>query len=76
MNAQTINKELSIYFSLLNLAQKNSVLSLIKSFIQTDEKVKRITRKQYNKEILEAEKRVAKGHFVTEEAAEKELSRW
>ncbi len=71
-----MNRELSVYFSLLTPVQKNSVLKLIQSFIGAESTNKRITKKQYNKEIAAAEKRVAKGHFVTEEQALKELSKW
>ena len=58
MRNQTFNKEIETYFSLLTAGQKASVLNMIKSFLKTD---KRISKKQYNKELAEAEKRIAKG---------------
>jgi hypothetical protein len=65
--------DINTYFSLLTAEQKTSVVQLIKSFLKSDEKV-RITKKQYNKELAEAEKRIANGEFYTEEQAEKILS--
>jgi hypothetical protein len=72
---KSASQDINSYFSLLTTEQKNSVISLIKSFIKSDEHV-RISKKQYNREIAEAEKRVAKGEFFTEEQAEKALSKW
>lgn len=69
------SQDINSYFSLLTPEQKNSVISLIKSFLKNDEHV-RISKKQYNKEIAEAEKRIAKGEFYTEEQAEKRLAKW
>ena len=37
--------------------------------------MKRISKKQYNKEIDEAVARIEKGHFVTHEDALKELAK-
>lgn len=72
---KTASQDINSYFSLLTPEQKNSVISLIKSFIKSDEHV-RISKKQYNREIAEAEKRVAKGEFFTEKEAEKVLAKW
>lgn len=72
---KTATQDINSYFSLLTPEQKSSVISLIKSFIKNDEHV-RISKKQYNREIAEAEKRVAKGKFYTEEQAEKRLAKW
>lgn len=73
MKQETINTEFNTYFHLLTLEQKSSVLSLIKSFIKTD---KRISLKQYNKELLAAEKRIDSGKFITQEDVEKEIEKW
>jgi len=72
---KTKTSDISIYFSLLTAEQKASVISLIKSFLINDKNV-RISKKQYNKEIDEAEKRIAKGEFYTEEQVEKILANW
>ena len=73
MSEQTVNKEINTYFSLLTPIQKESVLSLIKSFLKTD---KRVTIKQYNRELKAAEIRIAKGKFRTQEDLEKEAEKW
>lgn len=72
---KTSTQDINSYFSLLTPEQKDSVIGLIKSFLKNDKHV-RISKKQYNREIAEAEKRVAKGEFYTEEQAEKRLAKW
>jgi hypothetical protein len=49
---------------------------MIKSLLNVDKETKRITRKQYNKEITEAVTRIEKGDSVSHKAALKELSKW
>ena len=73
MKAHAFNKEIDTYFSLLTPVQKESVISLIKSFLKTD---KRISKKQYNKELDSAEKRIAKGKFIRHEDLEKDSAKW
>ncbi len=73
MSEQTINQEINTYFGLLTPVQKESVLSLIKSFLKTD---KRITRKQYNTELSAAETRIKTGKFMQQEDLEKEAGKW
>ncbi len=72
---KTASPDINSYFSLLTPEQKNSVVSLIKSFLKSDANV-RISKKQYNRELAEAEKRIAKGEFFTEEEAVKALEKW
>ena len=77
MTEQSLNKEISTYIGLLSPTQKSSLLSFIKSFFSTEEKTtKRISKKQYNKEIDAAVKRIANGQFLTQEEAEKEMDKW
>lgn len=73
MKSSAFNKEISSWYSLLTPEQKSSVVSLIKSFLKTD---KRISRRQYNNELSAAEKRIAKGKFLTQENLEQESERW
>ena len=70
---KALNKEIDTYFSMLTPVQKESVLSLIKSFLKTD---KRITKKQYNSELNAVEKRIANGRFLSQEDVEKLSSKW
>jgi hypothetical protein len=73
MKGTAINKEISSLYSLLTPEQKSSVVTLIKSFLKTD---KRISRKQYNKELSAAEKRIEQGKFMTQEQLERESEKW
>ena len=49
---------------------------MIKSLLNFDEGVKRISRKQYNKELDAAVARMDKGNYVSHKDALKELSKW
>jgi hypothetical protein len=49
---------------------------MIKSLLNFDEGTKRISRKQYNKELEEAGLRMDKGNSVSHKEALKELSEW
>lgn len=49
---------------------------MIKSFLNVDVDAKRISRRQYNKELNDAVSRIEKGNFVTHKDALKELSKW
>jgi hypothetical protein len=74
--AQAIDKELKEYILLLNASQKKSLLEVIKSFLLPAEKVERISREQYNIEIMEAVERVKAGHYLTQEEVEKDAATW
>ena len=75
MTSTALKKQFDGYIPLLSNKQQALVLDMIKSLLNIDNDVKRITRKQYNKEIDEAVDRVEEGNFVTHEDALKELSR-
>lgn len=74
MTSTTLKKQFDGYLPLLSSKQQALVLDMVKSLLNIDNDVKRITRKQYNKEIDEAVNRVEEGNFVTHEDALKELS--
>jgi len=74
MASTTIKKQLDKYLPLLSDKQQALLLEMAKSFLNVDQETKRISRKQYNKEITEAVDRVEKGNFVTHDDALKELS--
>jgi hypothetical protein len=76
MTATTIKKQVDNYLPLLSAKQQTLILEMIKSFLNVDKDTKRISRKQYNKEINEAVSRIEKGGFVTHKDALKELSKW
>lgn len=73
MSAPLIDSELNKYWSLLTLVQKESILSVIKSFVEPDE---RVSMEQYNKEIDQAVARVESGEFYTHEEVERISKEW
>ena len=75
MTSTAIKKQFDGYLPLLSNKQQALLLEMVKSFLNVDKDVKRITRKQYNKEIEEAVTRIENGNFVTQEDALRELSR-
>ena len=68
MEALTIDIEFERYWSKLTPIQKESILSVIKSFVANGESV---TIKQYNNEIDDAVSRVEEGEFFTHEEVKK-----
>lgn len=71
--AHSIDSELNSYIGKLNLIQKKSLLSVIKSFLTTESP---ITLEQYNHEIDEAMVRMDAGIYTTQEDIEKEAEQW
>lgn len=76
MTTTAIKKQFDGYLPLLSNKQQTLLLEMVKSFLNVDKDAKRITRKQYNKEITEAVTRIENGNFVEHEDALKELSKW
>ncbi|MDX2174003.1 MAG: hypothetical protein SFY56_12845 [Bacteroidota bacterium] len=76
MTATAIKKQFDGYLPLLTSKQQVLVLEMVKSFLNIDKETKRISKKQYNKEIDEAVARIEKGNLVTHKDAIKELSKW
>ncbi len=76
MTAATIKKQVDNYLPLLSAKQQTLILEMIKNFLNVGKDTKRISRKQYNKEINDAVSRIEKGNFVTHKDALKELSKW
>jgi vacuolar-type H+-ATPase subunit D/Vma8 len=75
MTSTTIKKQLDEYLPLLSVKQQALLLEVVKGFLKIDKDVKRITRKQYNKEVDDAVVRIEKGNFVKHDDALKELSK-
>jgi hypothetical protein len=76
MTTAAIKKQVDNYLPLLSARQQALVLEMIKSFLDVDSDTKRISRKQYNKELDEAVARVENGNFVSHKDAIKALSKW
>ena len=76
MTTSAIKKQFDGYLPLLSNKQQALLLEMVKSFLNIDKETKRISKKQYNKEINEAVSRIEKGKFVSHQDAIKELSKW
>lgn len=73
MAAPSLDSEFNRYWSLLTPVQKESLLSVIKSFVMPQE---RTSIEQYNKELDEAVARVEAGEFFTQEELERMSKEW
>jgi hypothetical protein len=76
MSTITIKKQFDTYLPLLTENQQSLLLEMVKNFLDVDSNTKRISRKQYNKELEEAVARIESGEFVTHEEAMIELDKW
>ena len=76
MTATAIKKQVDSYLPLLTAKQQSLVLEMIKTFLNVDNDTKRISRKQYNKELDDAVNRIENGDFVSHKDALKEISNW
>lgn len=76
MTSKAIQKQVDNYLPLLTSKQQTLVLEMIKNFLNVDSDIKRITKKQYNKEVNDAIARIKKGNSVSHKEAQKELSKW
>ena len=64
MAAPSLDREFMQLWSKLTVVQKESLLNVIKSFVESGE---RTSIEQYNREIEEAMKRMDAGEFYTHE---------
>lgn len=75
--ANTIDQELYQFIMQLNELEKQSVLHMLKTFVNGRARgPERITIEQYNQELEESEKEIEAGHFTTQEDLEKEMEKW
>jgi hypothetical protein len=74
----TLENEWYSYFEQLNDAEKKSIISLIKTFLQRQNGGVggSITIDQYNEEIDESLEQAATGNYITQEEMEKKASKW
>ena len=73
MAAHTLENEFLHYWSQLSVVQQQSIVSVIKSIVEPQE---RVSIEQYNREIDEAMNRIDQGEFTTQEDVEKEAEQW
>ncbi|HEX5152348.1 MAG TPA: hypothetical protein VFW07_12930 [Parafilimonas sp.] len=72
-----LDRELVEYFMRLSEPQKQSLLDMMKSFLNPLEtSVYPVSPEQYNRELDEAMERINNGSFTTLEQLEKEMQSW
>jgi hypothetical protein len=76
MKGASRKKELINYLPFLTEKQQELLLDMAKSILHVDPSNQRISVRQYNKEIAQAEKEIANGAFTTQEDLEKEVKGW
>lgn len=74
MNTVVFEDELLQYFSMLNKAEQQSVLNMLKTFIASrKEDYSPVTLDQYNKELEEADAEIEAGEYVSHEEVKRRL---
>lgn len=75
--ANVLDKEMFSYFTLLNEAEKKSVVQMLKTFLKGRQEIRgRISIEQYNKEIDEVMEEIKKGEVYTHEEVVKMSKGW
>ncbi len=60
MTTTAIKKQFDNYLPLLTIQQQTLLLEMVKSFLNVDNDTKRISKKQYNKELNDAISQIEK----------------
>jgi hypothetical protein len=76
MTATEIKKQVDDFLPMLTAKQQVLVLEMIKSLLNVDNDSKRISRRQYNKELDAAVERIEKGRSISHKEALKEIEKW
>ena len=76
MTSTAIKKQVEDYLPMLTPKQQVLVLDMIKSLLNLDNGSKRISVKQYNKELDEAVNRIEKSNSISHKDALKEIAKW
>ena len=75
--ANVLEKEWFSYFELLNEAEKKSIITLLKTFLQQrNADAAGISIEQYNKEIDESLGEIAEGNYINQDEMEKKSAKW
>jgi predicted transcriptional regulator len=76
MQAKGIEQEMNTYFMQLNLAEKKSVVEMIKTFLRSRNKDSHVSLEEYNSDIDEAMAEAARGECVSHEEVVKMAKKW
>ena len=72
MTTTTIQEEMLPYFGELNMEEQQSILGLIKTFVNRSQ---RQTLEEYNDELEEGNTEIEAGNYITHEEVKKRLSK-
>jgi hypothetical protein len=76
MSPISIKRELDSYIPLLTLKQQVLLLDMVKNILQVEPVEKRISVKQYNKELNASIKQVKEGKTISQTQLLKEMEKW
>ena len=76
MTDAMIDEEFRKHLPLLSEDEKKEVLAMMRSMVKHRKDPRRLTIEEYNKELDEAEARIAAGFFTSHEDAVKEAEGW
>ena len=70
-----IDKELNTYIKLLDISQKKSLLDVIKSYLQPNDKTT-LSLEEYNKELDDSEAEIDRGESYSHEQVKEISNSW
>lgn len=76
MTSMAIKKQLDSYLPLLSVQQQELLLEMVKTILQVEPQGKRITVRQYNKELDESIKQIKEGKTLKHKDVLKEIEKW
>jgi hypothetical protein len=76
MSTAQIKRELNDYLPLLSAKQQALLLEMVKNILQVEPQQKRISVKQYNKELDASIKQAKEGKTITHAQLLKEMEKW
>lgn len=76
MTSLAVKKQLNNYIPLLTNKQQALLLEMVKNILHVDDSEQRISIKQYNKELAEAERQIKAGKYTSQADLEKESATW
>ena len=76
MTIKTIDAQMLKYWPMLEKDEKQSILSVVKSFLKQKDVSGRMTIEEYNRELDEADNRMDAGGGISLEDAIKDAASW
>ena len=71
-----LDKQIAAYLPLLGDEEKQSLVSVIKSFLHLKEAEASISIEQYNNELAEAEAEYEKGYYISHDQMKTNIEQW